>query len=246
MLHKNFVKIQGELNDFYNERNALAEIKSVLKANGTALVVSYEHIAVGEALLVKATLTLSSEELVERNFTSPTANSKKAVINEVETTATAPTKKEALIAGLEGMFCITIDTDIQPQVQPQVQPQIQQPMYQQPVYQPQEAYTEPSVPKQQASYNSYNSYNSYQPSDKWAKTGAPVNPNTLKAVFGKVGAKGLNWNMSDFKKLVAIKCDVSNIDHITTDQFKKLCAVLDWKLDNYRAGHRVTFSLDYN
>lgn len=243
MLHKNFLKVQGELNDFYNERNALAEIKSVLKANGIALVVSYEHIAVGEAIFVKATLTLSSEELVERNFTSPTANSKKAVINEVETTATAPTKREALMAGLEGMFCITIDTDIQPQVQPQ----IQQPMYQQPTYQPQEAYTEPSVPKQQvSSYNNYNSYNSYHPTDKWAKTGPQVNPNTLKAIFGKVGAKGLNWNMSDFKKLVYIKCDVSNIDHITMDQFKKLCAVLDWKLENYRAGHRVTFSLDYN
>ena len=243
MLHKNFLKVQGELNDFYNERNALAQIKAVLKQHGFALVVSYEHIAVGEAIFVKATLTLSNEEIVERNFTATTSNTKRATINEVETTATAPTKKEALMAGLEGMFCITIDTNTQPQVQPQMQQSTYQP---QPTYQPQEAYTEPSVPKQQASYNSYNSYNSYQPSDKWAKTGAPVNPNTLKAVFGKVGAKGLNWNMSDFKKLVAIKCDVSNIDHITTDQFKKLCAVLDWKLDNYRAGHRVTFSLDYN
>ena len=125
MLHKNFVKIQGELSDFYNERNALAEIKSVLKANGIALVVSYEHIAVGEALLVKATLTLSNEEIVERNFTATTSNTKRATINEVETTATAPTKKEALIAGLEGMFCITIDTNTQPQVQP-----VQQPTYQ--------------------------------------------------------------------------------------------------------------------
>ena len=239
MLHKNFIKIQGELNDFYNERNALAEIKSILKANGFALVVSYEHIAVGEALLVKATLTLSNEEIVERNFTATTSNTKRATINEVETTATAPSKKEALLAGLEGMFCITIDTNTQPQVQPQIQ---------QSTYQPQEAYTEPSVPKQQAS-NYNNGYTSYQKTDKWAKTGAPIHKNMVNSLLGKVGFNGLQWNVKDFKTLVALKCEdpvEPVLDNLSMDQFRKLSAVLDWKLENYRAGHKVTFSLDYN